>query len=347
MSRFITRFRSAASAAVLSLATGLVALPAVSQEGKGEVVLYYGMSRAGVQPAIDAFQAKTGITVRSLRQPTEELMSTIALEARAGSVNADVVFISEAQIKALQDSYSLFRAYEPEGFENVPDGMKDPEGRRIPTLAALYVIQYNTNLVSADEAPKSFSDLLDPKWSNKVVIADPQSSSSVHGLLWLITEKLKDKGAPYDWSFFKTLAENNVMLAGGHGNIRDLVVSGERPVGVQVVGTANQSVKAGEPTAFNWPAEGTSAEILAIGIVENGSNAANAEALVNFFLSLEGQTTLAENTGHAPVRSDAEFYYVDGKNVGNLDIDAHAVDVSFIADRRNETMDAFEEATGK
>lgn len=333
-------------AAFTALITASGAGPALSQDASGEVVLYYGMSRAGVQPAIDAFEAATGVTVRSLRQPTEELMSTIALEARAGSLNPDVVFISEAQLKSLQDEYGVFRAYEPAGFDLVPDSMKDPEGHRIPALAALYVIQYNTNLVAEEDVPTSFADLLDPKWQNRVVIADPASSSSVHGLLWLITEELKDRGAPYDWSFFETLSDANVMLAGGHGNIRDLVVSGERQVGIQVVGMANQSALSGEPTAFAWPSEGTSAEILAVGIVEGSANPENAEALVDFILSLEGQTVLAQNTGHAPVRTDAEFSYVDGRNIGNLEVDVHPVDVTFISERRTETMDSFDEAMG-
>ncbi len=337
------RFLGAAFTAMITVGG---AWPALSQDASGEVVLYYGMSRAGVQPAIDAFEASSGITVRSLRQPTEELMSTIALEARAGSLNPDVVFISEAQLKALQDQYGVFRAYEPAGFDLVPDSMKDPEGHRIPALAALYVIQYNTNLVAEEDVPTSFADLLDPKWQNRVVIADPASSSSVHGLLWLITEHLKDRGAPYDWSFFETLRDANVMLAGGHGNIRDLVVSGERLAGIQVAGMANQSALSGEPTAFVWPSEGTSAEILAVGIVEGSANPANAEALVDFILSLEGQTALAQNTGHAPVRTDAEFSYVDGRNIGNLEVDVHPVDVTFISERRTETMDSFDEAMG-
>src|SRR5690554_4698071 len=121
--------------------------PALAQENSGELILYYGMGRSGVQPVIDAFQEKTGITVNSLRQPTEELMSTIELEMRADQAKADVIFISEAQLKALNDSHDALRPYTPAGFEHVPDSLKDPDGKRIPALVVMYVIQYNKDAI--------------------------------------------------------------------------------------------------------------------------------------------------------------------------------------------------------
>lgn len=325
--------------AALPMATAAMA------QDEGELVLYYGMSRTGVQPVIDAFEAETGITVRALRQPTEELMSTVELEMRANRVTADALFISEAQLKALNDTHNALRPYEPANFDQVPDDLKDAENLRIPILAALYVIQFNTSVVAPEEAPTRYADLLDERWVNQLVIADPQSSSSVHGLIWLLTEQFAD--APFGWDYFERLGQMNVLLAGGHGNIRDMIVSGERSVGIQVAGTANQSVLAGEPTDWRWPEEGTSAEILSIGLMNNSPNPENAEKFVDFILSIEGQRLLAENTGHSPVRVDSDFAYADGANIGNLDIDIHAVDVDFISNERIATMRSFQNAMGR
>ena len=84
-----------------------------------------------------------------------------------------------------------------------------------PVGTGFYVIIYNTNLVSAQEAPKSFKDLMDPRWENAITLADPTSSSSVYTLIWMMTQYLDPE--TYGWKFFERMQELNANYVASHG----------------------------------------------------------------------------------------------------------------------------------
>ncbi|MDC6657848.1 ABC transporter substrate-binding protein, partial [Leclercia adecarboxylata] len=99
----------------------------------------------------------------------------------------------------------------------------DPEGHYAAMRSSLSVIAYNPKLVEAGDAPKSFADLLDPKWQGKLVKAHPGYSGTI---LTATFQMARDLG----WSYFEKLAAQQVMQVQSSTDPPRKVIAGERPV---------------------------------------------------------------------------------------------------------------------
>jgi len=135
---------------------------------EGQVVWYSGLIvNQIVRPMVAAFEAKySGIKVQYSRASDTETAVKILNEARAHRVQADVFDATNA-IFPLLDA-KLVAPYQPAAAQHYPAAMKDPEGYW--TASNLYFLTFaaNTNLVKPDEMPRSFADLLDPKWKGQM-----------------------------------------------------------------------------------------------------------------------------------------------------------------------------------
>ena len=330
--------------AVLGLCFGLclgLAAPAVA----GELSVYYGTSRDLFEPVIQAFAAsRPDIKVSSYRAPTEELMATIELEIRAGKPRADVIVITASQLYGLQQNHKALEPYAPKELEKIKKELRDPELLLTPTGLNLSLIQYNTKRITGADIPKKYADLLNPKWNNQIVIADPRSSSSAHTHIWFLTKYLADTlgEPPYGWSFFKELRKLNVKYVASHGTIRAMVQTGERPLGIQMLNDAMMSIKTGEPASFVLAQEGTPAEITAASLVKGSRNPTEAKAFVDFMLTEKGQDLMVKLGGYVPVRTDTAFKFPDGRTLADAKL--VPVDLAYITpQKREEHMQKFQE----
>lgn len=308
---------------------------------EGSLTVYYGATLEQMTPILEGFQKQyPGIEVKSYRGANEELSATMEMEIKSGNPQFDVAVMGNGPILTLQDGYDCFQPFAPEAKASISEGLLDPAGILTPVGTGFYTIIYNTNLVSAEEAPQSFADLLDDKWDNSLVIADPTSSSSVYTLIWMITQKL---GAdPYGWPYFERLQELNVNYASSHGTIGELVAMGERKVGVQVMATAGTSLKKGDPVAIVYPEEGLPSEVNVGVIRKDTPNLEAAELFMDFILSDEGQRLVAENLGWIPVRMDiADYKLADGTSLSDLNFIPR--DVSWVTGNKEDILEKFAE----
>jgi iron(III) transport system substrate-binding protein len=331
-----------ARAAFLSAA--LVSCLAYGQE---RITIYSAYENSQMRPLIQAFEkAYPDIKVDHFRQPGEELVATIELELRAGSPKADVVGLNSASLTYLQSKHRALAPYAAKGIENVRQEFRDPQNIITPAFINLYLIHYNTKKISAAEAPKSWADLVAPKWKNAVAMADPTSSQSVQTFVWFIGDYLgKNDPARFGWDYFKKLGANGVHLESSHGTIRDLTVSGERPIGVQLLANAQTAANRGEPTSVVWAAEGSPGEVSAFALMKDSKLKEAGRRWLDFVVSPEGQALMPNSLGGAPVRNDVAYKYPDGTPLDKVKI--VPVDSAFIAENRKQQARKFHEALGR
>ncbi len=154
-------------------------IAAAKKEGK--VVHYTSVDLPLAEKVAKAFEAKyPGIAVRIERTGAERVFTRIAQEQASKIYACDVVQSSDAAHFVVWKRDGLLAPYLPEDVaKHYPPEHKDADGLFASYRVYLCIIAYNTNLVKAEEAPKSFADLLEPKWVSKIVKAHPGYSGTI------------------------------------------------------------------------------------------------------------------------------------------------------------------------
>jgi iron(III) transport system substrate-binding protein len=147
------------------------AAPVENEAGvSGDLVIYSGRSESLIQPVLDAFQAKYPNVKILLKSGSNSELANALIEEQSNP-QADVFVTTE--IFTIQSLYQqgLFASYRPVGAELLPAEFIGPEDSWVGLTRRARVIMYNTELVSADEAPQSIFDLTDPKWQGQIAAA--------------------------------------------------------------------------------------------------------------------------------------------------------------------------------
>ena len=127
----------------------------------------------------------------------------------------------------------------------------DADGFTVMTRILVSPIAYNTDLVKKEDAPKSFADLLDPKWAGKMVKAHPAYSGTIMNSTFQVARDL-------GWDYFEKLAKQRVMQVQSATDTPKKIALGERAVMVDGAGyLVIREKEAGEPVEVVYPTEGT------------------------------------------------------------------------------------------
>ncbi|MBI2848554.1 MAG: extracellular solute-binding protein [Chloroflexi bacterium] len=260
------------------------------KEGK---LMYYGVGPdPQVAEELDIFMKKYPfIKFESFVAPDEPAVEKITTEARAGKTVADVVRVSATGLYALLKEDLLVPYDSPERQYFLPIA-KDPQARWTARHWAIHVMVYNTKAVSKAEAPKTYEDLLDPKWKGQLGIEN-------ECLEWF-TYQLKIRGKEKGTDFMKKLAAQNPKLVKGHSALMKLNSAGEIPIQIMSYQYMIQAeMEKGAP--LQWVAVNpVSASITVHGIVKNAPHPNAAKLYIDWSLSEEGQKLVIANRAVPP-----------------------------------------------
>lgn len=143
---------------------------AAKKEGE---VMFYGAITVNSSKAIgEAFEKKYGIKLQHWRGDATELINRTLAEARAGKPAFDVTLGNEVVMTTL-DEKKLFAVFDPPAAKDYPKQFLDADKRMTPWRVLPYGLNYNHQLVKTEEAPKTWEDLLAPKWKGKFGMANP------------------------------------------------------------------------------------------------------------------------------------------------------------------------------
>jgi iron(III) transport system substrate-binding protein len=198
-------------------------IDAAKKEGK--VVWYTSVDLPLAEKIGKSFEAKfPGVAVRVERSGAERVFQRIGQEYGSNIHACDVVNSSDAAHSIVWKKGGLLEAFVPEDVaKSYPAEHKDPDGMFASFRVWVSIIAYNTNLVKKEEAPKSFADLLDPKWKGKIVKAHPGYSGTIMTATY---QMQRDLG----WGFFEKLAAQNVMQVQSSADPPKRLALGERAV---------------------------------------------------------------------------------------------------------------------
>jgi iron(III) transport system substrate-binding protein len=261
--------------------------PALIEAAKkeGKVVWYTSIDLPASQRIAKAFEAKyPGIPVRVERTGAERLFQRVGQEFSSRIFAADVVNTSDAAHTIVWKRNGWLAPYVPEDVaKHFPAEHKDPDGMFASVRVTLCPIAYNTNLVKKEEAPKSYADLLDPKWTGKIVKAHPGYSGTILTATYQI-------GRDLGWQYLEKLAQQRIMQVQSASDPPKKLALGERAImadGVEYV--LFQLKEKGDPIEIVYPSEGTPLIIGPNAVFKNAPNPNAARLLQNWMFSAECQ----------------------------------------------------------
>jgi iron(III) transport system substrate-binding protein len=284
-------FASVVSAAPAPSAVTPQLIEAANKEGK--VVYYTSIDLPVAERIAKAFEAKyPGIAVRVERTGAERVFQRIGQEYTSRIYAVDVVNSSDAAHFIAWKREGMLEPYVPEDVAKYyPAEHKDPDGAYASFRAWVCVIGYNTTMVKADEAPKSYADLLDPKWTGKIVKAHPGYSGTIMTATY---QMARDLG----WDYFEKLAKQRVMQVQSSADPPKKLALGERAV----MADGNEynmfvEKEKGSPVEIVYATEGSPLIVGPNGLFKNAPNPNAARLFQSFCFSPEAQQLIIDVGG--------------------------------------------------
>lgn len=295
---------------LISLVTGIILVSALfagcgkstSNTKKGtssedtKTVVVYSPNEADVNnKLINMFQSETGIKVQLISAGSGDLLNRIKSES--ANPLGDVMFGGGAE--SLQAFSQYFEPYTTSEDANLPDGMKAKDHIWNGFSALPMVIMYNKTMVKDADAPKSWTDLTDPKWKGKIDFTDVNKSGSAY------TQMMTMYTAEGGWDFVQKFINNlGGKVESSSSNVPQKVSNGEFPVGVTLEQSAQKYVVDGAKVGYNYPTDGTSAVPDGIALIKGAKHPTAAKKFIDFMVGKEAQTVLPETFQRRSVRSD-------------------------------------------
>ncbi len=282
----------------VSSAQDAAMIEAAKKEGK--VIWYTSLALPSSTMIANLFMNKyKGIEVEVHRTGSQRVLQRVMQEVSAGIKNVDIIHTSDGGHFVLLRKKGLLTKYLPKGLESFPSGFKDKDGYYFGMRATLSVIAYNPKIVTEKEAPKSWKDLLDPKWRGKMVTAHPSYSGIIATHVQAIVNL-------YGWDYFKELSRNKLHLVQSANDPAGVVASGERPVGANGAEYFYyKTMKQGNPLRIVYPKEGIPLVISPVAIARDAPHPNAAKLFMDFIFTKESLQAMADleglYTGHPDV----------------------------------------------
>jgi len=205
-----------------------VSVEAAKQEGK--VSVYGAQVPQAMKPLHAAFEKKYGITVEYWRGDSTKVSERALTEWRAGKPGFDVVEGNRGVQLIMRDE-GLFQKFVPPSSEKFPAQFKEKDGMITPWRVLPISILYNTDMVKSGDLPKTFDDLLSPKWTGKITMPDPTRHTTTAQFLWNLNKFKGDK-----WlDFVRALAKQQPILVESLAPVTTTIIKGEAPVGITYI----------------------------------------------------------------------------------------------------------------
>ena len=278
---------SANNIAALAALTGAERQKRLAEGAKkeGVVSIYTSMPLDDMAALTSAFEAKYGVKAKVWRSGSEKILQRGLLEAKANRFEVDVFETNSPETEVLSREKVLIAGNSPYLNELIPQAIPSHK-EWIATRLNIFTCAYNTKLVKKEELPKTYQDLLDPKWKGKLSVEADDSD-------WL-AETVMKMGEEKGLALFREIARKNaVSVRKGHTLLSNLVASGEVPLALTVYNYKIEQMKnSGAPV--DWFAlDPTIARPNANGVARNAPHP-HAALLFQDFELTEGQVILGK-----------------------------------------------------
>jgi iron(III) transport system substrate-binding protein len=259
-------------------------LDAAKKEAK--VVVYGSVPPQSMEGLHQAFKKKYGIEVEYWRGSSTQVSERALTEWRAGKPAFDIAEGNRG-VQLIMKDEGLFQKFIPPASQKFPDRFKEKDALITPWRVLPISMLYNTELVKSADLPKTFDDLLNPKWMGKISIPDPTRHTTTAQFLWNLRKFKGDKWLDY----VKALAKQKPVLVESLAPVTTTIIKGEALVGITYIKYIKQYK--GPVDYIPMDQYLTDPNYLSLSAKAMHPNA--AKLYIDFACSAEGQKEIAED----------------------------------------------------
>jgi iron(III) transport system substrate-binding protein len=266
---------------------------------EGQVVIYSAMIvNQALRPLADSFGKKYPfLKLTYWRADSEDIMQKISAEVRATNVVADIV--EGTGVSELAAHAGLVQPFVTPALAAYPEAYRDPQGLWVPTRLSYYSVAYNTRLAPPPVAPKTYADLLDPRWKGKMA----WRIGSASGADLFLTNLRLAWGEEKAKDYFAKLKDQKIVNfgAGSARTLVDRIIAGEYAIALNIFAHHPLISKAKGAPVDSRLMDPVASTAATMAVVKGAHHPNAAMLLMDFILSKEGQQILV----------GAEYYPAD------------------------------------
>ena len=281
---------------ILLVASGAYATGHMDKElvakAKAEGKATYYANITAIEPIVDAFTDEYGVKGEYTRISTSKFFATVSTEFGAGKLLADVLQ-SPLPIMDMLKEKGVLATYKSPVAAEYPEWTRKDDKIQIFGIEYVALI-YNKELVKPADVPKRYEDLTDPKWRDKIVMANPSAHATT--ISWLVGLKEQVFPSEGEWrTFLKGLAANNPMFVSSFGPTPAPVESGEKHIAISMP----KYIITKAPAPLDWaqisqPLLGTPR---GIAITTSAPHPNAGKMFMDYWLSKDAMQMLADKVG--------------------------------------------------
>jgi iron(III) transport system substrate-binding protein len=229
---------------------------------------------------------------------------TIArLEAEKANPQADVVWGVFNDYMTGAASKGLLEPYAAKESAGVPARFKHPQSmwQGVTLLTVAFAVNQKKMAELKLSPPRSWADLLDPKYKGHIVMSNPSTSGTAYLLLASHAARL---GEDRMWQYYDALDRQLAQVTKSGGAPGRMAASGETPIGIALAYEVEVAKKQGAPIDIIWPSDGVPWTFEGNGLVKGAKNPQNARRFLDWAMSKSAMASYAEWRGTGITRAD-------------------------------------------
>jgi iron(III) transport system substrate-binding protein len=268
---------------------------------EGSLTLYTSISAPNMALLRADFEKKYGIKLNVWRAGDEKVVQRIMAEAKAGHAGLDIVHVNSLEMEVLHRE-SLLQEVKSPYLNNVVASALRPHKEYVATRISPVVMAYNTDKIKKADLPKTYQDLLDPKWKGQLGI----EANDQQWFYGVVNDMGTEKGLQY---FRDLVSTNGLSVRTGHSLLNNMVVSGEVPMALTLQGHIPVTAKQ-KGAAIDWF---TLKPVIAVSYAEGLSKkAVHPAAAILFYdyMITDAQKILAK-LNYIPVDKNTDSIFKD------------------------------------
>jgi iron(III) transport system substrate-binding protein len=261
---------------------------------EGSVTFYTAIAESDLRPLQADFEKKTGIKLNAWRAGSDKVLQRAVTETAAKRYEVDVIHMGAHQMEALHREHVLQAVTSPLFKDLVKDAV--PKHREWASIMMIVWVQvYNTNLIAKADLPKTYQDLLDPKWKGKLGIESDDSD-------WFAALAGKLGEAKGIKLFQDIVATNGISVRTGHTLLNNMVAAGEVPLALTIYNYIPESAKRKGAPIDTFVMDPAIARANAVGIAAHAPHPNAAMVFYDYLLSADAQKILV-GLGYIPTNT--------------------------------------------